>query len=195
MKKPELLSPAGDLPSLIAAIKAGADAIYFGIDELNMRMNAKNFKLNELSKIVNLCHKNHVKAYLTLNTIIYDEEIKRIKKILDQAKKYDIDGIIAWDLSVINEAKKRKIPIHLSTQASVSNTESARFFKKLGVKRIVLARELSLEQIKKIKRNLPKLEIECFIHGLKPYPSCAKKQGNPVFAETFQIFHPGFASH
>ncbi len=165
MKKPELLSPAGDYASLIAAIKSGADAVYFGIDELNMRMNAKNFRLSEINKIVDLCHKNHVKAYLTLNTIVYDEEIKRIKKILDKAKKSKIDAIIAWDLSIINEARKRKIPVHLSTQASISNTEAARFFKKLGVNRIVLARELNLEQIKKIKKNLPKLEIECFVHG------------------------------
>ena len=165
MKKPELLSPAGDYASLIAAIKAGADAIYFGIDELNMRMNAKNFKLNELNKIASLCHKNNVKAYLTLNTIIYDEEAKEVKKILDKAKKFKIDAIIAWDLSIIEEARKRKIPIHLSTQASVANTNAAKLFKSLGMKRIVLARELSLEQIKKIKKNLPKLEIECFIHG------------------------------
>lgn len=160
----ELLAPAGDWPSLKAAIEAGADAIYFGLKELNMRMTTKNFKLSELDKISDLCHKNKVKCYLTLNSIIYDKEIKKLDRIIKKAKQSKIDAIIAWDLAVINLANKYNIPIHLSTQASVSNSESLKTYKKLGVKRVILARELDLKQIKNI--NFPK---EIFVHGALCY--------------------------
>ena len=168
--KPELIAPIGNWPMLRAAIKAKADAIYFGVKQLNMRMTAQNFELSELKKVVAECHKNKVKAYLCLNTIVYDNEIEKLKKILLEAKKVKVDAIICWDLSVLKEANKLKIPIHLSTQASVSNYDSAEYYyKKFNVKRITLARELTLEQIreiiKKIKKNKLKLEIECFIHG------------------------------
>ncbi len=165
MKKPELLSPVQDFVSLRAAIDAGADAVYFGLKEFSMRAAAKNFNLNELKKVVDLCHKNKVKAYLTLNTIVYEKELSRIKKILKKVKETKIDAIHAWDMSVIKEALKLKIPVHLSTQASVSNSEAAKFYKKLGIKRIILARECSLEQIKKIKQEVKGLELEVFIHG------------------------------
>jgi U32 family peptidase len=164
MQKPELLSPVSDFTSLNAAIQSGADAVYFGLKKLNMRATAKNFKTAELKKATDICHKNKVRAFLTLNTIVYDSEISELKKILKSAKEAKIDAIICWDPSVIKEAKKLNLEIHLSTQASVSNTESAKFYKSLGVKRIVLARELSLEQIKKIKKQA-KIEVECFIHG------------------------------
>src|SRR3989344_1301459 len=165
-KKPELIAPAGSWPALRAAIEAGANAVYFGIIGDNMRAKADNFKVKDIKKAASLCHKNNVKAYLTLNSIIYDFEFKKINAILKEAKKSKIDAIIAFDLSVIQEANKLKIPVHLSTQASVSNTKAAEFFyKKLNIKRIVLARELILLQIKEIKKNIPKLEIETFIHG------------------------------
>lgn len=160
--KPELLSPVSDFTSLTSAINSGCDAVYFGVKQLNMRITAKNFKLSEIKKVVDICHKNNVKAYLTLNTIVYDDEIKKIKKIIQKAK--DADAVICWDLSVINECRKQKIPLHISTQASVSNSESAKFYKKIGAERIILARELNLEQIKKIKKDV-NIEIECFIHG------------------------------
>ena len=161
----ELLSPVGNWPMLSAAIQAKANAVYFGVKQLNMRMTANNFELSELKKVVDYCHKHKVKAYLTLNTIIYDSELTKLKTILAEAKKAKIDAVIAWDFAVLEEAKKSKIPMHLSTQASISNSLSAKFIKKLGIKRIVLARELSLEQIKHIKIKNPDLEIECFIHG------------------------------
>ncbi|MBW2981289.1 U32 family peptidase [Candidatus Woesearchaeota archaeon] len=164
-KMAELLSPVQDFVSLRAAIDAGADAVYFGLKEFSMRVAAKNFKLAELRKVVELCHKNKVKAYLTLNTIIYENEINKIKSILKKVKQVKIDAIHAWDMSVIKEALKLKIPIHLSTQVSVSNSEAAKFYKKLGVKRIILARECSLSDIKKIKKEVPDLELEVFIHG------------------------------
>ncbi|MBS3163280.1 U32 family peptidase [Candidatus Woesearchaeota archaeon] len=164
LKKPELLSPVSDFTSLVSAINAGADSVYFGLKELNMRINAKNFSLSEIKKVVKICHRHKIKAYLALNTIIYDSEIKKVIKILKKAKELRIDAVICWDNAVILEAKKLKIPVHISTQASVSNSESAKFYRFLGAKRIVLARELSLEQIKKIKKDAD-IEIECFIHG------------------------------
>jgi len=162
----ELLAPAGSFASLSAAVNAGADAVYFGIDEkgLNMRASADNFSIKDLPEIVDICKSKKgkiVKRYLTLNTIIYDREISKVDRIIKEAKKY-INAVICWDLSVINLCKKYKVPFHISTQASVSNIEAAKFYKKLGAERVVLARELSLEQIKKIAKII---EVETFIHG------------------------------
>lgn len=164
MKKPELISPVQDFVSLRAAIDAGADAVYFGLKKFSMRAKAKNFELKELKEVINICHKEKVKAYLTLNTIIYENELDELKQILKTAKSAKIDAVHAWDMAVIREAKKLKIPVHLSTQASVSNSESALFYKKLGIKRIILARECNLNQIKEIKKK-SKIEIETFVHG------------------------------
>lgn len=164
IKKPELLSPIQDWTSLQTAIKNGADAVYFGISGFNMRATAKNFTVKDLPKIAKIAHKNRVKVYLAINTIIYEEEIKKVEQILKAVKKAKIDAIICWDLAVIEMAKNLKIETHLSTQASVANSQSAEFYKKIGIKRIVLARECSLLQIKKIKEKA-KIEIEIFIHG------------------------------
>ncbi len=167
--KPELLAPAGSWESLRAAIQAGADAVYFGIKVLNMRANAKNFEETELSKVVKECHKNKVKAYLTLNTIVYENELEKLKRVLEKAKLAEVDAIICWDHSVIKICNELGLTVHLSTQASISNSEAALFYKSLGVSRIILARECSLEQIKeinsKIKTDNQNIEIECFIHG------------------------------
>ena len=163
---PELLSPVGDWPMLQAAIKAGADAVYFGIKGFNMRAAASNFSLTEVKKVIEFCHKNKVKAYCTVNVIIYEKELNQLKKILKILKQSNIDAVICWDLAVISECKRLKLPVHLSTQASVSNSEAAKYWKKLGVERIVLARECSLEDIKEIKKK-SKLEIEIFIHGAR----------------------------
>jgi putative protease len=163
-KKPELMSPVSDFVSLKAAIDAGADSVYFGLKELNMRITAKNFDLVQLPKIVKKCHARKVKAYLTLNTIIYNNELERVERIIDEAKKAKIDAIICWDPAVIDKVRKAKIPFHVSTQASVSNIDSARFYKKLGAERITLARELSLKQISDIRKKAG-IEVECFVHG------------------------------
>lgn len=158
--KYELLAPAGDFPSLIAAVESGADAVYFGLKEFNMRDSARNFAIEDLGKINNICGKK-VKKYLTLNIIIYDSELKKLEQVIKKVRG-KVDAVICWDLSVINLCKKYKIPFHISTQASVSNTQAARFYKKLGAQRIILARELNLAQIKKISKIIP---IEVFIHG------------------------------
>lgn len=157
----ELLSPIGDFATLQTAINAGADAIYFGLKEFSLRAGAKNFELKDLDKINSICKKSKVKKYLTLNSIIYNNELTKLEKIIKKIKE-KVDAVICWDLAVIQLCKKYKIPFHISTQASVSNSESARFYKKLGAKRIVLARELNLKQIKKISKII---DVECFAHG------------------------------
>jgi len=161
MRKIELLAPAGDFPSLLTGIKAGADAVYLGLKNFNMRDSAKNFSIKELGKASKICRENNVKLYLTLNTIMYDNEIKKLENIIKKVRD-KIDAIICWDISVINLCRKYKIPFHISTQASVSNEETAKFYKKLGARRINLARELNLKQIKKISKII---SVEIFGHG------------------------------
>jgi putative protease len=164
----ELASPAGDWPSLKSAIDSGCDSVYFGLKILNLRAGARNFEIGELPKIVRACHDKNVKCYLTLNTIVYEEEHDNVREILKKAKSAGVDAVIAWDMSVVSEANKLRIPVHLSTQASVSNFNSVKFFSDY-VSRIVLARELSLKQIQQIKNKIRKsklnTEIECFVHG------------------------------
>jgi len=162
-KKPELLAPAGNFPCLIAAINSGANAVYFGLKEFNMRARAKNFTLKDLIKIKKLCNNKNkeIKKYLTLNTIIYNNELKKLEKIIKKVKSY-VDAIICSDIAVMLLCKKNKIPFHVSTQCSVSNSETAKFYKKLGAERIVLARELNLKQIKEISKII---DTEIFIHG------------------------------
>lgn len=162
----ELLAPAGSFANLVAGVRAGADAVYFGVHGFNMRASAKNFKISDLGKIRKICNTlgrdgRKVKMYLTLNVIVYENELKKIENIIKRVSG-KIDAIICWDFSVIKLCKKYKIPFHISTQASISNSESADFFKKLGADRIIFARELSLNQIKKISK---KMFVEAFVHG------------------------------
>jgi len=159
--KYELLAPAGDFSMLSAAVNAGADAVYFGLEEFSMRVAAKNFTIKDLDEIEKICKPKKVKRYLTLNTIIYNNELKEIEETIKKVRG-KIDAVICWDPSVIQLCKKYKIPFFISTQASVSNIESAKFYKSLGAKRIVLARELNLKQIKEISKVV---DIECFCHG------------------------------
>jgi len=163
-KKPELLAPVQDYVSLLAAIENGADAVFFGIKGFNMRAGAKNFTIKDLKKIAEIARKNNVKTYLAINTIIYENEIEEIKKILVKVKEAKIDAIICWDFAIIQIARKLGIEVHISTQASIANSMTAEFYRKLGAERVVLARECSLEQIKEIKKHT-KVEIEIFIHG------------------------------
>lgn len=158
------MAPAGNWTMLRTAVNSGADAVYFGIDQLNMRAKAKNFEVKELKEIVEFCKSKKVKSYLTLNTIIYEDEINLADKLVKEAKDVGINMVICWDLSVINICRKYEMPFAVSTQASVSNSSSAKLYKELGAKRIVLARECTLEDIKKIKSEID-IEIEAFIHG------------------------------
>lgn len=175
IKNFEIMSPAGSFESLMSAINAGADSIYFGVEQLNMRArSANNFKLTDLKEIVSRCKKVNVKTYLTLNTIMYDHDLPLMKRICDEAKKQGITAIIASDLSAITYASQTGIECHISTQMNISNIEEVKFFSKYA-DTIVLARELTLKQIKDIyekinKENIcgPKgnlIKIELFAHG------------------------------
>jgi len=163
-QKPELMAPAGDWTMLRTAVQAGANAVYFGVDKLNMRAKAANFTVDELPEIVKYCRENEVKTYLTINSIVFEEEIKELENIISSAKNSGIDNIICWDLSVAELCSKHNLPFCISTQGSVSNSLAVSIYKKLGAVRIVLARECSLEEIKKIRANTD-LEIEAFVHG------------------------------
>jgi putative protease len=160
-QKYKLLAPAGDFSMLAAAVNAGADAVYFGLKEFSMRANAGNFTIKDLDEIERICKSKGVKRYLTLNTIIYNNELKKLEEIIKKVKG-KIDAVICWDFAVINLCKKYQIPFFISTQASVSNIQSAKFYKSIGAKRIVLARELNLKQIKEISKII---DVETFCHG------------------------------
>ena len=169
------MAPVGSFESLMAAIQGGADAVYFGIGKFNMRSrSSQNFTLEDLKNISEVCRENNVKTYITLNTVLYDEEIEDIRKIIDSAVENNIDAIIASDRAVINYAISKKINIHASTQCNISNFEAVRYYAQFSDV-IVLARELNLKQIKSIYLNIIKenicgpsgslLRIEAFAHG------------------------------
>ena len=180
MKKPksadiEIMSPAGSFESLQAAIQGGANAVYFGIGHLNMRSRSSfNFTLRDLKKISTVCREANVRTYITLNTVIYDREIREMKKIVDAAISNGIDAIIASDHAVIQYARQGGMEVHMSTQANISNIEAVRYYSKYADV-MVTARELSLDQVKGITRKIrleritgpsgKPVQIEIFAHG------------------------------
>src|SRR3989344_9146789 len=175
MVKVELMAPVGSYESLRAAINSGADSVYFGAEQLNMRAcSANNFNIDDLKKIIEICKKNNVKTYLTVNTILYDHDINLMKKICDAAKKFGVTAIIASDVAAMSYVRAIGIEVHLSTQANVSNLETVKFYSQF-VDVIVLARELTLKQIKEICDGIKKdnirgpdgelVKIEIFAHG------------------------------
>jgi putative protease len=174
-KKIELMSPAGDFESLHAAINSGADSIYFGIEQLNMRAkSSRNFRVDDMDEIAKICHENGVKAYITLNTIIYDHDLKFMKTLVEKAHSSGIDAVIAMDQSVIFHARKIGMPVHISTQINITNIETLEFYSQFA-EVAVLSRELSMRQIKHICSQVktqeikgPKgelMKIEVFAHG------------------------------
>lgn len=178
MDKVELLAPAKNFKAIKAASKY-ADSVYFGIENFNMRKRSENFSLEELSKITDYCQNYDIKAYLATNILIYDNELNSLREIISAAKNAGIDAIIVHDLAAVQIAKQIDIPFHISTQCNVSNSMSAQFYENLGAERIILARELSLEKIKEIKRNLVKTEVEIFIHGAM----CTSVSGRCYFSQ------------
>jgi len=178
MNKVELLAPAKNFKAIKAASKY-ADSVYFGIEKFNMRMRSENIALEDLGKIVDYCHNNNMKAYLATNILVYDNELELLREIIETAEEAGIDAVIVHDLAAIQIAKENHIPFHISTQCNVSNSISARFYETLGTERIILARELSLEKIKEIKRNLIKTEVEIFIHGAM----CTSISGRCYFSQ------------
>jgi putative protease len=178
MKKVELLAPARNFKAIKAASQY-ADSIYFGIEKLNMRMRSENIAFKDLNKIIDFCEKNNLKTYLATNILIYDNELEQLRAIIEKAKEEGINAVIVHDLAAIQIAKECGLPFHISTQCNVSNSLSARFYEELGAQRIILARELSLEKIKEIKRNLTTAEIEAFIHGAM----CTSVSGRCYFSQ------------
>ena len=169
IKIPKLIAPAGNWPSLMAAVENGADGVFFGVKGLNMRNLASNFDLLEIKKVMAFLRTHKKKGYLTLNVVVKNSDIPKVKKILVEAKKAKVNAVILWDMAVLSLAKQAGLRIHLSTQASVTNIEAIKFYIKLGVKRIVLARECTLLDIRKIVKEMKtekiNCEIETFIHG------------------------------
>lgn len=167
--KPELISPAGDWTSMRVALQAGADAIYFGAEGFNMRAASKSFTPSEFGGIARLCRSHGAKAYLALNSVIYDAELAEIDRTVAAAKAAGLDAVICWDLAVIEACRRHQMPFHLSTQASVSNFDALRFYASLGARMIVLARELTLEQVAAITERIAAeklpVTVESFVHG------------------------------
>ena len=171
----ELMAPAGDFTSLQAALDNGADSVYFGVEQLNMRARASmNFTLEDLPEISRRCKEKGVRTYLTLNTIIYDHDLSIIKRLLDKAKEVDLTAVIAMDQAVIAYARQIGMEVHISTQINITNIETVKFYS-LFADTMVMSRELSVSQIKKICQQIEKeqikgplgnlVEIEIFGHG------------------------------
>ena len=166
--KPELLAPAGDSERLAAAVEFGADAVYLGSDCFGMRTAAASFGGDELKKACDYAHSKGVKVYLTCNTVPRNSELCRLEAFFKFAEQSGVDAFIITDIGVMNLARKYApdVEIHISTQAGITNYAAARAFYEMGAKRIVTAREISLEEIAEIRAKTPKeLEIECFVHG------------------------------
>lgn len=171
----ELMAPVGSYEALAAAIEAGADSVYFGVGKLNMRSaSAANFTLDDLAQIVATAHAAGAKAYLTVNTIVYEDELRTVQQVIDRARREGVDAIIATDMAAILYARRIGQEVHISTQSNISNSEAVKFFSQWA-DTVVLARELTLEQVETIHRAIlendirgPKgelVEIEMFAHG------------------------------
>jgi len=171
----EIMSPVGSYESLMAAIQGGANSVYFGIGHLNMRSkSSKNFTLDDLKEISSIAQKNDLRTYITLNTVIYDEELKEMKKIVDAAKANNITAIIASDQAVIQYANEAGIEVHMSTQTNITNIAAVKFWSNFADV-MVTARELNLSQVKEITREIEEqqikgpsgnlVQIEVFAHG------------------------------
>lgn len=165
--KVELLAPAGDRERLETAIKFGADAVYLAGNNFGLRKNAKNFDNNELRDAVNYAHQHKVRVHITMNIVPHDQDLEGIVEYIKELEDIGVDALIISDPGIFQIAKDNcNIDLHISTQASVTNSATINFWYSMGAKRVILARELSLEEILQIRKNVPKdLEIECFIHG------------------------------
>ena len=161
---PELLAPAGNFISLRAVLENGADAVYFGLDEYNMRANARNFSLDDLAKISKIASDYNAKTYLCTNIILKESQIIELKNNLEKISSSEIDGLILSDIGLIEDTVSHGLEAHVSVQENVTNSFTLKTLHKLGAKRAILSRELSLEEITEITRKSP-IETEIFIHG------------------------------
>ncbi len=185
--RPEILAPAGDFSVFLTAIKYRADAVYLGGKELNLRAKAEGFSWEELQKAISIAKEKKVKVYFCLNVFPKEKHIPKIEETLNRLKEIKISGIIISDPGVIDLAKQiaPEIPIHLSTQANTTNSLSVNFWKKIGVKRINLARELSLLEIYKIRKKHKDIELEVFVHGAM----CLSYSGRCLLSEYLNKRH------
>lgn len=168
MHKPELLAPAGGMPQLMTAVRYGADAVYLGLTRYGLRAHAGNFTPEQLREAAEYAHARGVKVYVTLNIFAYEEDVPAMVEAARLAREAGADGVIMADPGAADEVMRQVpgLPVHLSTQANTMNSASARFWHRCGVRRIVLSRELSLEQIRALRKNTPSsLELEVFVHG------------------------------
>ena len=165
-KKIEILAPCGSMDSVYAAVRSGADAIYLGAKDFSARASAENFDYPQLKEAVDYCHINRVKVYLTLNTVVFDEELNQVAETIKSAAKVGVDALIVQNIGVATLAKQLvpDLPLHGSTQMSVHSLGGAKLLWEMGFKRVVLAREMSLEEIREIAENCP-IELEVFVHG------------------------------
>ncbi|SNZ02529.1 putative protease [Persephonella hydrogeniphila] len=163
-KKPEILAPVGHYEGLASVIKAGADAIYMGVGKINQRALKSNFTIEDVKEIRKITQDAGVRQYIVLNSIVFEEDLPYINETLYQLKEIGVDAVIGWDMAVLSKSIELGMETHLSTMASVSNSQAAKFYEKLGVKRVVPAREVKLEGLLDIK-NKTNLEVEIFIHG------------------------------
>ncbi len=164
MNKPEILAPVGHYEGLAAVIKAGADAIYMGVGKINQRALKSNFTIEDVKEIRKITQDAGVKQYIVLNSIVFEDDLPYINETLHQLKEIGVDAVIGWDMAVLSKSIELGIETHLSTMASVSNSQAAKFYEKMGIKRIVPAREVKLQGLLDIK-NKTNLEVEIFIHG------------------------------
>lgn len=167
MRKIELLAPVGDKERLEAAVYFGADAVYFAGKKYGLRAFSNNFELDEIKESVNFCHEHNVKVYITVNILAHNSDLIGLVDYLRYLESCNVDGVIVADLGIATLVKENtNLELHISTQANVTNVESAKMWVKLGAKRLVLARELSLDEIKEIKDAVGEdIDIECFCHG------------------------------
>ena len=171
----EIMAPVGSYESLMAAINAGANSVYFGVEQLNMRSkSSNNFTIEDLHNISSICAENGVKSYLTLNTVMYDHDIQVMRKVVDAAKESAVSAVIASDMAAITYAREKGVEVHISTQLNVSNYEALKFYAKFADV-VVLARELNMTQVKNIYKQIEendlrgpygeRVKIEMFVHG------------------------------
>lgn len=168
IKKPEVLAPAGDMERLTAAVRFGADAVYLAGQEFGMRASQTNFDLETLSEAVKYAHSNNVRIYVTVNTLPRNDEIDMLPPYLKHLSEIGVDAVIVSDIGVLTLVKEHtpEMEIHISTQAGVVNYQTCNALYKMGARRVVLARELSIEEIRQIRERVPSdLEIETFVHG------------------------------
>lgn len=205
----EIMAPAGSWESLAAAIQAGADSVYFGIGKLNMRSkSSSNFSNDDLRKIVTTCRENNIKSYLTVNTILYDNDINLMREIIDIAKEAQVSAIIASDVAALMYANSIGVEVHLSTQLNITNVESLKFYAQFADV-VVLARELTMDQVAEIHRRIIEedirgksgqlIRIEMFCHGAlcmavsgKCYLSLHEKNLSANRGECNQICRRGY---